>query len=67
MLAQRLQVAPVTEKDLEELRAKAAAVAASQQRKLAGPIRKAHELAQELGVRPPVFFQKNFPSRPPGR
>ncbi|MGE0487877.1 MAG: hypothetical protein AB7S38_01550 [Vulcanimicrobiota bacterium] len=53
MLAQRLQVAPVTEKDLEELRAKAAAVAASQQRKLAGPIRKAHELAQELGVRPP--------------
>ncbi|MGE0494505.1 MAG: hypothetical protein AB7S38_35175 [Vulcanimicrobiota bacterium] len=53
LLAQRLQIAPVTEKDLEELRAKAAAVAASHQRKLAGPIRTAHELAQELGVRPP--------------
>ena len=53
LLAQHLQAAPVTEKDLESLRAKAAAVAASRQRKLSGPIRKAHELAQELGIRPP--------------
>ncbi|MGE0487709.1 MAG: HNH endonuclease [Vulcanimicrobiota bacterium] len=53
LLAQHLQTSPVTEKDIEAIRARAAAVAASQQRKLAGPIQRAHELAQELGLRSP--------------
>ncbi|MGE0494286.1 MAG: hypothetical protein AB7S38_34055 [Vulcanimicrobiota bacterium] len=59
LLAQRLQTAPVTDQDLEAMRARTAAVAASHQRKLAGPIQRAHELAQALGLRPPgdEFFK----------
>ncbi|MGE0494292.1 MAG: HNH endonuclease [Vulcanimicrobiota bacterium] len=50
LFAERLQARPVTERDVEKMRARATAVVESHERRLAEPLAQAHKVAVELGL-----------------